>query len=115
MPHGSERWKPVVGYEMRYEVSDLGRVRRAAYSQGTFCGRLLAGGRAGTRARKVDLWKQGVRHAAYVHVLMAAVFLGKRPPKTVVVFADGNPDNLRVENLCYRARGATKGSHGDAD
>jgi len=38
--HNQETWKPVVGFEGFYEVSDLGRVRRSAYAKGTWVGRI---------------------------------------------------------------------------
>ena len=37
----TERWKPVVGFEHLYEVSDQGRVRRSAPGKGTRVGTIL--------------------------------------------------------------------------
>lgn len=36
-----ENWKPVVGYEGLYEVSDQGRVRRAGRAKGALPGKIL--------------------------------------------------------------------------
>lgn len=82
---GVEIWKPVPGYVGRYEVSDLGRVRRCG--RYIICGegrryirtKILAqdiGGRA-NNYRRVNL--MGPKRHAYVHHLVLEAFVGERP------------------------------------
>lgn len=66
-----EEWKPVTGYESRYEVSDRGKVR----NQKT--GHLLRP-RNSHGYQRVCLYKGGKSTARnfYVHILVATAFLG---------------------------------------
>lgn len=98
-----EEWRPVVGYEGIYEVSDAGRVRSVP--------RVDAAGRV--RAPKIKaqslsngyrfvlLFKNRKQRAARVHVLVAAAFLGPRPPGLVVNHIDHDKTNNQVGNLEY--------------
>lgn len=99
-----ERWRPVPGFALRYDVSDFGRVRRATDNRGTYAGRVLTGGAGGNRCRKVELWRGATRNGRYVHVLMAAAFIGPCPAGKVAALRDGNPDNLCMGNVFYRAK-----------
>ncbi len=94
-----EEWRPVVGYEGLYEISDRGRVRSAVLRSKTHPGKILKlwvvlGYRA------VGLYKNGSRKRIYVHRLVALSFLGPcRPEASVVnhkngVKGDNYPDNL---------------------
>lgn len=65
-------WKPVVGHEGRYEVSDEGQVRSVK------TGRLLAGGVSG-RYRNVSLRKDGKTVVVRVQHLVLEAFVGPRP------------------------------------
>lgn len=88
----TEVWRPVVGFEGLYEVSDLGRVRRE---------RILRPGLAGKGYLHVCLCKNGVRHDRYVHVLVAEAFIGPRPPGSEVRHRDGVKTNCAATNLHY--------------
>ena len=96
----SEAWKPVVGYEGLYEVSDEGSVKRVAPAQGTQPGRILkpiVKKRGGYIA--VGLRKSGsVRKLKSVHRMVAEAFLGGTD-MPLVRHMDGNPKNNRVDNL----------------
>lgn len=97
----SEIWKPVVGYEGFYEVSDYGRVRRVAPAQGTRPGYVLdpvaQKNRGGYLA--VGLRKPGEkRRLLRVHRMVAEAFYGVSD-MPLVRHLDGDVLNNRVENL----------------
>ena len=93
----SEQWRPVVGYEGWYEVSDEGRVRRVAPGNGTQAGRVLNQIWDKGYAR-VTLSRKGQSERRRVHRLVAEAFISHRPGN-VVCHNDGNPANNRVGNL----------------
>lgn len=106
----AEQWKPVVGFEGWYEVSNQGRVRSVdrqikgkAYSS-----RILYQGVIGSGYRTVNLYKAGKRTTRTVHSLVAEAFIGKRPLGADICHglngvSDNSPSNLRygtrTENL----------------
>lgn len=96
MSAGPERWLPVVGYDGRYEVSDMGRVRS---TRGLFGPRLLQGTRRGGRYRRVCLTKDGKQRTPNVHGLVLTAFVGPRPPSMQGCHYDGDFDNNRLTNL----------------
>ena len=93
-----EVWKPVVGYEGKYEVSNFGRVKS-----------LNVGGHGGVKIMKVrvtyrgyayvDLAQNGKYKKENVHRLVCSAF--KRPPvgNEQVNHIDGNKLNNVPENL----------------
>lgn len=103
-------WRPVVGYELFYEVSDDGRVRSLDRRVGAKSG--------GTRVRKArelnaiiptdkDYWKVdltnefAVKKRIRLHHLVAAAFLGPRPNGLLVLHKDDDKANNRLDNLYY--------------
>lgn len=101
----SEEWRPVVGYEGIYEVSDRGRVKSLAK-------RVRCHGGYRTRAERihrptdhpqgyklVGLWLDGRQYTARVHVLVLEAFVGPRTDGMVACHNDGNPANNRLHNL----------------
>lgn len=74
MSNPVEEWKPVVGWELHYEVSSLGRVRNA------HTGRLLKSQVHGKYGHMhVSLGYHGKIVTKTVHDLVATAFLGPRP------------------------------------
>jgi len=74
-----EQWKPVVGYEGLYEVSDLGRVRRSAPGRGTRVGRMLRPYASKPDGCPTVMLTRGGRYRPHdVHCLVARAFLGGR-------------------------------------
>lgn len=105
----SETWKPVVGYEGAYEVSDLGNVRSLARMDRRgrrVKARTLASGIAGNGYLLVSLWRDGRGESRMVHQLVAAAFLGPRPEGMDICHADGNRTNPAAANLRYDTRAA---------
>lgn len=105
MTAAPEEWRPVVDYEGRYEVSSHGRVRsldriitdRAGHSR-RHTGRIMSTPLNGMGRPSLML---GGQNSQRVSNLVAAAFLGPRPPGQVVRHWDDDPTNNRVENLLY--------------
>lgn len=89
-----EVFKPVVGYEGRYEVSNLGRIRNSRR------GSILAPRQNQFGYSRVALFKDGNYSHRVVHRLVAEAFHGPEPEgKPFVLHGDDNPGNNRAENL----------------
>lgn len=103
-----ERWRPVVGYEGLYEVSDLGRVRSLDYVDAR--GRLWQGGPRKSHPNvrsghpQIHLGRHGRRRMAYVHRLVLLAFVGPCPPGMEACHNDGNPTNNTLANLRWATR-----------
>ncbi|WP_419776144.1 NUMOD4 motif-containing HNH endonuclease [Mixta mediterraneensis] len=112
-----EIWKPVPGYEGRYEVSNLGRVRSlphrvrfVAHGKETTRlspGRALRPGRSGLYGHVTVAPGKG--NSRPVHQLVAKAFIGPRPANMDVAHADGDGANNKVENLRYTTRSQNNG------
>lgn len=106
-------WLPIRGYKGRYEVSDDGQVR--SFVIGKFSPKkrgvpfVMKPMTAGAlRYLRVTLTrKNGTHKQAYVHVLVAQAFLGRRPSgdwrKVQVNHKNGNNWDNRAANLQYIA------------
>lgn len=95
-----ETWRPVVGFEGRYEVSDLGRVKTLSNRQGKVAilkPHVLP--RSGHC--QVQLTNDGRKVMRYVHVLVAAAFIGPKPPGHQTRHRDGIPGHNELTNLHY--------------
>jgi len=101
----AEQWLPVVGYEGRYEVSDLGRVRsmpkcnRPSVKIMT-CVRHHSGYLI-VSMRKVD---GGRCISELVHCLVCEAFHGARPDGMEVRHLDGDKSNNQAVNLMWGTR-----------
>ncbi|ARM70701.1 HNH endonuclease [Mycobacterium phage Soul22] len=101
-----EQWRPVVGYEGMYEVSDLGRVRsvdRCVVTKSgprTYRGRLLHQHPDGRGYLRASLSRVGDKPRMFkVHRLVLEAFVGPRPGNLSGCHNNGiNTDN-RLENL----------------
>lgn len=86
-----ENFRPIPGYEGRYWISDLGRVKS--------CRTVLK--QTGPRYLMVTLCRDGQREVRPVHLLVLEVFRGPRPAGLVSRHLDGNAFNNRLDNLVY--------------
>lgn len=107
----SEQWRPVVGYEGLYEVSDRGRVRsldRVITRPETVRGPREARRRGAVMKPfpqskqghlQVNLSKDGSTRKGSVHILVLEAFVGPRPVGLNGLHANDIPTDNRVENL----------------
>jgi hypothetical protein len=108
----SEEWKPVVGFEGLYEVSDLGRVKRIGkaaqngkgHGGGARIGRILAPQKHKGGYVAVQLWKNGKMIRPLIHRVVAAAFIGEIPGNHQVNHKDGDKKNNAHSNLEYVTR-----------
>lgn len=97
-------WRPVVGFEHVYEVSDTGLVRRTGKSRGTHPGRLLANTRHAQGYFVNSLWQNNHATLILTHRIVAAAFLGPAPASSDVNHKDGNKRHNHIANLEYCTR-----------
>ena len=112
-----EIWKPVVGYEGLYEVSNVGRVKgldRQVRTKGGglkfWKGKLLKPALNTGGYPFVGLCKDGVRTSMQVHTLIMDTFVGPRPKGFEVCHNDNDRSHSVLSNLRYDSR---KGNHAD--
>lgn len=101
----NEIWKPVVGYEGRYEVSNMGRVASLRYGGHAASGRKLlrlCGQPSGHLV--VRPYRDGAGRTRHVHTLVLTAFVGPRPDGLEARHKDGNPTNNKLTNLEYATR-----------
>lgn len=91
-----EQWKPISGYENKYEVSNYGRVKSFKYDE-----RILKT-KCKTRSyQNVVLRKNKESKSFYIHDLVAKHFLLEEKGDREVNHIDGNKNNNHIENLEY--------------
>lgn len=121
----AEQWRPVVGYEGAYEVSDRGQVRSLPRPHAS--GRILRPGRANKFGHlHVSLWLNGSGKSRLVHHLVLEAFTGPRPDpppgckRIEARHLDGNPAKNLLSNLAWGTSGENKrdavthGTHNNA-
>lgn len=103
----SEQWKPVLGFEGRYMVSSIGRVKSLDFEM---INPLTPTGVSVRKGKVLQPWLEtgylrtcihigGVQKYKYVHRLVAEAFLGTPEGCFVVNHIDGNKDNNSIDNL----------------
>lgn len=97
MDEQQEIWKPIAGYEGRYEVSNLGRVR-SFHRRGCRILRLSDRG-APDNYLIVSLALNGRTRTRLVHHLVLLTFVGPRPEGMVACHTNDVPHDNRLENL----------------
>ena len=103
----NEEWKDIPGYEGRYQVSNLGRVKSLAreYITGQHSHTIhLSEKIMRPKVREsgyslVSLNKDGIVKDAYIHRLVAQSFIPNEDDLHYVNHKDENPRNNRVDNL----------------
>lgn len=106
----AEEWRPIEGYEGRYEVSDLGRVRSLPRTEHSADGRrIVKGGILRPNQNRDGYLQVGLRKngrsgktwRAPVHRLVAVAFHSDARDELhhEVAHLDGNPANARADNI----------------
>ena len=88
-----ETWKDIPGYEGRYQVSDLGRIRSR--------NKVLKLSTAGSQYKRVRLRNSGVNTFPYVHRLVASAFIGPCTAGCEVCHGPAGRLDNQVSNLSY--------------
>jgi len=106
-----ENWKPVIGYEKHYEVSDLGNIRTIARVVKRVCETHTNTQNVVSRLRKlqvcesgyvrVSLCKNGKVKFFYVHTLVLGSFVGPKPDGYDCDHKDKDRSNNNLSNLRY--------------
>lgn len=101
-----ETWRPIPGYEGRYEVSDAGRVR-SFVAPGTGglrdVPRIMrpASRPTGHAVLTLHDGRGGRQASAQVHALVLLAFVGPRPAGMLVLHGNDDPGDNRLANLRY--------------
>ena len=104
-----EYWKPVVGYEGLYEVSNKGHIRNSKM-------KLLSQNTNNSRKyHRVWLCRNYEKNSFHVHRLVALAFIPNFQNKPQVNHIDGNKNNNCVENLewCTNSENINHAYHSD--
>lgn len=108
-----ENWKPIAGFEERYEVSDHGRVRSVSFKQRYLLrngieayrqkpSKIMAQQQNNSGYMLVHFWMDGHHSAKTVHSLVAKAFLSKTNQE--VNHIDGDKTHNHVRNLEWVSR-----------
>ena len=98
-----EQWKSIAGYEGRYEVSNLGRVRSLNYNH-TGRAKILKPADNGEGYLFVVLCKDGICKNMKVHRLVASAFIQNPLNLETVNHIDEDKTNNDVSNLEWMSR-----------
>lgn len=107
-----EIWKPVLGYEGYYEVSNHEEVRsiervvrhkdgKVSSKPGRLIKKRLNKKRATYQFYQVDLCRDSVKRTCHLSHLVCEAFHGPRPEGHQCMHLDGNPQNDKPENLAW--------------
>lgn len=100
----TENWKPVVGFENKFLVSDLGQVKALPWERRHWCGKMIPQPETIVKQSRhsggyrIVALRDGKKY--YVHRLVMAAFLGESSGQDVN-HIDGDKSNNRLENLEY--------------
>ena len=98
--NNNEIWKDCVGFEGKYQVSNLGNVRSISNNKGTYQERLLSQRQTTTsNYLYVNFTVKDVTTQHSVHRLVAKAFIDNPNNKATVNHIDGNKLNNNVCNL----------------
>lgn len=97
-----ETWKPIPGYDGRYEVCTDGSVASLRSGKRR---RLKPVQWRDTRYQRISLYDgKGYGRPRYVHQVVLLTFVGPLPDGLVVRHLNGDPSDNRLANLAYGTR-----------
>lgn len=99
-----EEWRPVLGYEGIYEVSDRGRIRRVGRTRGARVGRIMRTKPGWGGYPYLILSRGNTKRGHFVHAVVAEAFHGPRPDGYEVNHRDSNRLNPAAANLEWVTR-----------
>lgn len=100
MLNNNEIWKPIAGFEDRYEISSFGQVRSLQDNHGRECIRMKALQPSWNKQYlQVQLFLKDVNHHRLVHRLVADAFIPNPNSKPHINHIDGNKLNNHMSNL----------------
>lgn len=100
-----EEWKPIVGWEERYYVSSLGRMKSLSYANNfdilkrKVKERLLSKQKNKNGFVFYSLTKGGGKYTIYAAPATLEAFCGVKVHYSEVVYKDGNKENNSLSNL----------------
>jgi len=101
-----EIFKPVLGFESEYHISNLGNLMTVKQGSGARSGRILKKGYNLRGYVQYTLGRYGGRHSA--HLLVMQAFVGKKPEGMEINHINGIKDDNRLENLEYCTKSQNK-------
>ena len=108
-----EIWRDIKGYEGKYQISDLGRIKSLNYRGNTNQEHILKLKEARNGYNQVQLYKNGKGVFYLIHRLVAEAFIPNPKNLPEINHKDENKLNNNVENLewCTRKYNNNYGSH----
>ncbi len=95
----TEIWKPIEGYEGKYEISNKGKVKSLDSHHKTHYQKIMTPWQGNKKYLYITLKKNGKNRTFAVHRLVLDAFIEKNPGNKQCAHYDGNPQNNCVENL----------------
>ena len=96
----TEIWKPVEGYEDRYEISNFGRVKSLDSRHKSHCGKIMKPWiNSNKKYLYITLRKNKQKKTYAIHALVLNAFTGKNPGGKQCAHYDGDPQNNHIDNL----------------
>lgn len=100
MTKPTTQWKPVVGYEGLYEISENGEVKKTYDSKNQYqIGYILNPSINRNGYLQLWLYKNGIRKNHNIHRLVALSFIENTHNKPCINHKDGNKLNNNISNL----------------
>jgi hypothetical protein len=107
-----EIWRPVIGFEMQYEVSNLGNVRSLdrSWKQISRSGKEYIHNKKGKNLKPGIMTRGhlsvaiGRKNSRTIHSLVMEAFVSPRPKNMEILHINGNPSDNCLDNLRYGTR-----------